>query len=62
MREYNFSNSNLVLKIGGQILFIVLIIMVLTFGVSPQTFPVSDMKKMLANKGTSVGGLSKKYK
>ena len=61
MGEYDFSNSNLVLKIGGQILFIVLIIMILTFGVSPQSFPVTNMKKMLANKGTSVGGWSKKY-
>ena len=62
MEEYNFSNSNLVLKIGGQLLFVVLIIMVLTFGITPDSFPVSDMKKMLANKGKIIGGLSKKYK
>ena len=46
---YDFSKSNLVLMIGGQILFIALIIMVILFGTPPMSFPANAVRNMLKN-------------
>ena len=47
--QFNFSNSNLVLLIGGQILGIILIIMIVLFGTPPLLFPANAVRSMLKN-------------
>ncbi len=37
MSDYNFQYSDMILKIGGQILLIILTIMVLSFGETPKS-------------------------
>lgn len=46
MASFDFSWSNLTLKIGGQILFIVIALMLLFFGNS-MTFPKEEVKAMI---------------
>lgn len=50
---FNFDYSNIVLSIGGQILFILFAIMILLFGTPTMSFPVANVKKML-NKGAAL--------
>lgn len=50
---FNFDYSNIVLSIGGQILFILFAIMILLFGTPTMSFPVANVKKML-NKGATL--------
>ncbi len=45
---FNFEYSNIVLSIGGQILFIVFAIMLLYFGTPTINFPVANVRKMLS--------------
>ncbi len=47
--SYNFSNSNLILMIGGQVLGIILIIMIVLFGTPPLLFPANAVRSMLKN-------------
>lgn len=49
---YDFSKSNLVLMVGGQILILVILLMVVVFGTAPLSFPATAVKNMLA-KGNS---------
>ena len=56
---FDFSKSNLVLMVGGQILFLIILIMITFFGVEPLTFPAQAVKNML-NKG--VNSVSKNSK
>jgi hypothetical protein len=45
---FNFSKSNLILKVGGQILLLILMFMILFFGVEPITFPANQVRNMVA--------------
>jgi hypothetical protein len=49
MSGYDFSKSNLLLMVGGQIMLLVLVIMVIWFGVGPLQFAYADqMRNMLS--------------
>jgi hypothetical protein len=49
MSVYDFSKSNLLLMVGGQIMLLVLVIMVVWFGVGPLQFAYADqMRNMLS--------------
>jgi hypothetical protein len=49
MSVYDFSKSNLLLMVGGQIMLLVLVIMVIWFGVGPLQFAYADqMRNMLS--------------
>jgi hypothetical protein len=49
MPGYDFSKSNLLLMVGGQIMLLVLVIMVIWFGVGPLQFAYADqMRNMLS--------------
>lgn len=44
---FDFSKSNLVLMVGGQILILVLLLIIVYFGTSPLSFPANAVKKMI---------------
>ena len=44
---YDFSKSNLVLMVGGQLLVLVLLLMVVMFGTAPLSFPANAVRKMI---------------
>jgi len=46
---YDFSKSNLILMIGGQLLFLALLIMILFFGPPPTTFPTNAVRQMVSS-------------
>ena len=49
MAGYDFSKSDLLLMVGGQIMLLALVIMVIWFGVGPLQFAYSDqMRNMLS--------------
>jgi hypothetical protein len=52
--QYDFSKSNLVLMIGGQILLLVLLLMVVMFGTAPLTFPANAVRIALSNTAKNV--------
>ena len=53
MSSYDFSKSNLLLMVGGQIMLLVLVIMVVWFGVGPLQFAyVDQMRNMLSASST----------
>jgi hypothetical protein len=55
MSGYDFSKSNLLLMVGGQIMLLVLVIMVVWFGVGPLQFAYADqMRNMLSATSISV--------
>jgi hypothetical protein len=45
---YDFSRSNFILMVGGQILFLLLLLAVVVFGVPPTSFPANAVRNMLA--------------
>jgi hypothetical protein len=47
---FDFSKSNLILMIGGQILILVLALMVVFFGTAPLSFPANAMRNMLSRR------------
>jgi hypothetical protein len=54
---FDFSKSNLILMVGGQILILVLALMVVFFGTAPLSFPANAMRNMLSktNSGNKNG-------
>ena len=44
---YDYSMSNLILMVGGQILAIVMVFLVMNFGSGTITLPVEEIKKMV---------------
>lgn len=46
---FDFTNSNLVLMIGGQILILIFALMVVFFGTAPLSFPANAVRNMLSN-------------
>lgn len=51
---YDFSKSNLVLMVGGQILLLVFLLMIVFFGTAPLSFPANAVRNMLSTRNTSV--------
>lgn len=45
--EYNFSWSKFILMLGGQILFFILILGVILFGVPTMSFPANSMRNII---------------
>ena len=45
--QYDFSKSNLILMVGGQILLLVLLLMIVFFGTAPTSFPAEAVKEMI---------------
>ena len=46
--QYDFSKSNFILMIGGQILLLVLVLMIVSFGTAPISFPAQAVRNMLS--------------
>jgi hypothetical protein len=46
--QYNFSKSNLVLMIGGQVLLLAILLMIVMFGTAPLTFPAQAVRNALS--------------
>ena len=49
MSGYDFSKSDLLLMVGGQIMLLVLVIMVVWFGVGPIQFAYADQMRNMLN-------------
>jgi hypothetical protein len=45
---FDFSKSNLILMVGGQILLIVFSLMIVFFGTAPLSFPADAMRNMIS--------------
>jgi len=45
---YDFSKSNLILMVGGQILLLAFLLMIVVFGTAPLSFPANAVKNMLS--------------
>jgi hypothetical protein len=45
---FDFSKSNLILMVGGQILILVLLLMIVFFGTAPLSFPADAVRNMVA--------------
>ena len=45
--SFDFSKSNLVLMVGGQILILVFLLMIVFFGTAPLSFPANAVRKMV---------------
>jgi hypothetical protein len=45
--SYDFSKSNLILMVGGQILILVIILMIVFFGTDPIKAPVNTLGKII---------------
>jgi hypothetical protein len=50
---FDFSKSNLVLMVGGQILILVILLMIVFFGVEPLKFPSDAVKNMISRNITN---------
>jgi hypothetical protein len=49
---FDFSKSNLVLMVGGQILLLVFGLMIVFFGTAPLSFPADAMRNMLSKRNS----------
>jgi len=47
MSGYNFSKSDLFMMVGGQILFLALVLLVVCFGVGPLQFAYADQVRTM---------------
>jgi len=51
---YDFSRSDFILSVGGQLLFLILIVLVVSFGTDPITsFPANAVRNAVASMGLS---------
>jgi hypothetical protein len=50
---FDFSKSNLILMVGGQVLLLVLALMVVFFGTAPLSFPADAVRNMLNKKNSA---------
>lgn len=48
--SYDFSKSNFILMVGGQILLLVLVLMVVFFGTPPLSFPAEAVRNMISKR------------
>jgi len=49
-QKFHYSQSNLILMVGGQILIIILALLILISGNRPITFPTAIVQKMFAER------------
>jgi hypothetical protein len=54
LNEYDFSKSNLVLMVGGQILILVFLLMIVFFGTAPLSFPANAVRNMVSKSTNSL--------
>lgn len=56
-QQFDFSKSNLILMVGGQILILAFALMVVFFGTAPLSFPATAMRNMISksNSGNKKG-------
>lgn len=52
--QYDFSKSNLVLMIGGQVLLLALLLMIVMFGTAPLTFPAQAVRNALSKSAANI--------
>ena len=52
--QYDFSKSNLVLMVGGQVLLLALLLMIVMFGTAPLTFPAQAVRNALSRSATNI--------
>ena len=50
---FDFSKSNLILMVGGQILLIVFSLMIVFFGTAPLSFPANAVRNMVARNSSN---------
>lgn len=50
---FDFSKSNLVLMVGGQILILVFALIIVFFGTAPLTFPANAVRNMISKRNNS---------
>ncbi len=50
---YDFSKSNLILMVGGQILMLVFALMIVFFGTAPLSFPANAVRNMISKRNNS---------
>lgn len=50
---FDFSKSNLILMVGGQILILVFALMIVFFGTAPLTFPANAVRNMISKRNNS---------
>ncbi len=58
MSSYDFSKSDLLLMVGGQIMLLILVIMVVWFGVGPLQFAYADQMRNMLSSSTAVSAPS----
>ncbi len=49
--SYNFQYSDMILSIGGKVLFVALIVMAVLFGTSPLVSPIESVRNFIKNTG-----------
>lgn len=49
---FDFSKSNLILMVGGQILILVFGLMIVFFGTAPLSFPANTMRNILIKRNS----------
>ncbi len=49
--SYKFQYSDMVLSIGGKVLFVALIVMAVLFGTSPLVSPIESVRNFIKNTG-----------
>jgi hypothetical protein len=49
---FDFSKSNLILMVGGQILLLVFLLMIVFFGTAPLSFPSDAVRNMLSKRNS----------
>ena len=47
---YDFTKSNLILMVGGQILILAFLLMIVFFGTAPLTSPIATVQKIINSK------------
>lgn len=58
MSGYDFSKSDLLLMVGGQIMLLILVIMVIWFGVGPLQFAYAEQMRNMLSSSTIVSAPS----
>ena len=49
---YDFSKSNLILMVGGQILLLIILLMIVLFGTAPIQFPANAVREMIRKRSS----------
>lgn len=49
---FDFSKSNLILMVGGQILILVFALMIVFFGTAPLSFPANAVRNMVSKRNS----------